>query len=109
MAPLETQFLEDCSPPVLRVEGEADLATAEQLGEALERAISVDPSVVVDMAGVTFIDATGLRVVLQAAESLNGSSPLTLLNARRVACLLDLVGLNDLSSIELREGSKTHG
>ena len=48
------------------------------------------------MAGVTFFDATGLRVVLQAAASLNGAGPLTLLNAPRVAWLLEVVGLSEL-------------
>jgi anti-anti-sigma regulatory factor len=55
------------------------------------------------MTGVTFCDAAGLRVVLQAAASLNGAGPLTLLNAARVKRLLDIVGLSDLSCIAIRD------
>jgi anti-anti-sigma factor len=109
MAPLETKLIDGTSPPVLRVEGEVDLATAGELRDALLDAMAVDPRVVVDMEAVTFIDAAGLRVVLQAAESLNGSGPLTLVNAPLVARLLGLVGMADLPSIALVEGEAVHG
>jgi len=92
--------------PVLRVEGELDMATAEQLRTALNQALSADPAVIVDMAGVTFIDASGLRVLFEAAQSLDGVGPLTLLDAPRVAWLLKLLGLSDLSSIEICDGGE---
>lgn len=63
-------------PPLLHVDGEVDLSTADQLRTALERALSTNPNVAIDMAGVTFVDACGLRVVLQVAASRNGSGPL---------------------------------
>ena len=91
-------------PSVLRVQGEADCSTADQLREALNEAQSDDPTVVIDMAGVTFIDAAGLRVVLETAESRNGVGPLTLVNASRVAWLLEVVGLSDLPSIAMSDG-----
>jgi anti-anti-sigma factor len=89
--------------PVLQVDGEIDVSTAEQLHSALEQALAADPTVVVDMAGVTFCDAAGLRVVLQVAASLNGTGPLTLLNAARVRRLLEIVGMSDLSCIDVRD------
>ena len=96
-------------PPVLQVDGEIDLATADQLRAALEKALSAHPNVVVDMAGVSFFDAAGLRVVLQLAQARNGNGPLTLLNARRVAWVLELIGLSDVSSIEIREEGEARG
>ena len=99
---LKTELVQG-DPPVLQVAGEIDLATAEALRTALEDAVSTDPRVVVDMAGVTFLDVTGLRVVLQAAASRNGAGPLTLLNAPRITWLLELVGLSELSSIVITE------
>jgi anti-anti-sigma factor len=105
---LETTLVEETSPPVLRVAGEVDVATAHVLRNALQEAISLDPTVMVDMEAVTFIDAAGLRVVLQAAETLNGSGPLRLLNAPLVARLLDLVGLGDLPTVALCEDAR-HG
>jgi anti-sigma B factor antagonist len=88
---------------VLQLDGEIDMSTAEELRTALEKALSADPTVVVDMTGVTFCDAAGLRVLLQAAASLNGAGPLTLLNASRVKHLLEIVGLSDLSCIVIRD------
>jgi anti-sigma B factor antagonist len=97
------------SPPVLHVKGEIDLATADQLRAALHDAMAADPSVILDMEGVTFIDASGLRVVLNAANSLNGGRRLTLTNARLAARLLALVGLSDLPSIELQNDGAPRG
>ena len=96
-------------PPVLQIAGEIDLATADQLRTALEEALSANPKVVIDMAGVTFCDATGLRLLLQAAVSQYGAGPLTLLNAPRVKWLLRLVGLSELSSILIDDGGDPGG
>jgi anti-anti-sigma factor len=84
------------------------MSTAEQLRTALENALSDDPTVVVDMTGVTFCDAAGLHVVLQVASSLNGAGPLTLLNAKWVKRLLDIVGMSDLSYIDIRDEREPH-
>jgi anti-sigma B factor antagonist len=103
------EFIEGASP-VLRVTGEVDVATARQLGEAIEDALAAHKALVVDMKGVTFIDAAGLRVILDIAEKLNGSGPLRLLHARAVARLLGLVGLTGIRSLELCEsGEAVHG
>jgi anti-sigma B factor antagonist len=106
---LKTELVHAEGPSVLRVEGEIDISTADQLRSALKAALSVDPAVVVDMAGVTFFDASGVRVVLEVAESRDGVGPLTLLNAGRVAWVLELVGLNELPSIDVRDREEAHG
>ena len=96
-------------PSVVQVDGEIDLSTAGDLRTALEQALATDPHVVIDMAGVTFVDAGGLRVVLQVAESRNGSGPLPLRNASRVERILELVGLSELPSIEFRSLGDARG
>jgi anti-anti-sigma factor len=90
---------------VLYVRGEIDISTAEQLRAGLQSAVSAEPSLHVDMAGVTFIDAAGLQIIVGAAHSRNGLGPLTLVNAPRVAWLLDLLGMRDDVYIDLRDGS----
>jgi anti-anti-sigma factor len=54
---------------VVKAIGELDIATASSLREAIEIAAR-DSSVTlrVDLSGVTFIDSTGLRVMLDADE-----------------------------------------
>ena len=98
-----TTSLERGPTAVLRVKGEIDLATAEQFRASMEEAIARHSPVLVDMADVTFIDASGLRVILQAAESANGHGPLRLTHAARVKRLFELVGLTEVQSLELRE------
>ena len=101
--------LADGSPPVLYIRGEIDLATAPDLRAALNEFTASDPAVIVDMADVSFIDAGGLRVILQAAECRNGSGPLTLVNAARVQWLLKIVGLEGTRSLNVFDGSAGHG
>ncbi|MGI8461403.1 MAG: STAS domain-containing protein [Solirubrobacterales bacterium] len=57
----------------LTIEGELDLATAPQVREPLEAAISEGTRrVVIDMLGCGFIDSTGLGVLLRSAKQLDG-------------------------------------
>ncbi len=49
---------------IVRVRGEVDMATAPILERALDECVASDPAwVLVDMSEVTFIDATGLRML----------------------------------------------
>jgi anti-sigma B factor antagonist len=49
----------------LTLRGELDLATAAQLEQALSEA---GDDVLLDLRGLTFMDSTGVRVLLEAAE-----------------------------------------
>jgi anti-anti-sigma factor len=53
--------------------GEFDLATADTLAAALEGACAAGLSVVVDLSGVTFIDAWSMRALDQARRRLRRS------------------------------------
>jgi len=53
--------------PVIRLHGELDLATAPRLVEALRSALQPKPaSLVVDLRELTFIDSTGIGVLMSA-------------------------------------------
>jgi len=55
---------------LLRVAGEIDLATAERWGSLVATMFAEDPSsITVDLGGVTFIDSTGLRLLMQLREA----------------------------------------
>ena len=97
------------APGTVRPQGEIDMATAAMFSEALEEAASSGEQLVVDMAGVTFIDSSGLHVLMKAAVSLNGRAPLVLSNVPPpLGRLLTIVGMDALPSIEVRaeEGSR---
>lgn len=58
----------------VKVSGEVDIATAPALATALFNAAHVAEQVIVDLSDVTFIDSTGLHVILTAQDELRQSS-----------------------------------
>ena len=61
-------------PPLLRVAGEVDVFTSPQLQHAIAEVRPPDASapLMLDMAGVSFIDSTGLSVLFRAAKHCAG-------------------------------------
>jgi anti-anti-sigma factor len=54
----------------LAVTGELDLATAAELGEHVRRVVGDRPAqLVVDLAGVTFCDSSGIEALLRACAA----------------------------------------
>jgi anti-sigma B factor antagonist len=81
---------------VVTVGGEVDLDTAPQLGDrALDAVRDVSPHVVLDLTGVSFMDSTGLKVLLsvQRRAHLAGGSFGVVGPSRSVRKLLSLTGL----------------
>jgi anti-anti-sigma factor len=64
---------------VLVVEGELDIATSPWLDEALVRARETSAArIVVDLHAVSFIDSTGLQVLIKHARGEGGRAPVLL-------------------------------
>lgn len=88
---------------VLGVMGEVDLLTAPTLGAVLDVLVEQGhDSVVLDLAGLAFTDASGLQVIADAAARLDESSGV--LTLRTVPALtrriLELTGVSELVHIE---------
>ena len=82
----------------IRLEGELDLATAEELERELLRVEGSDAlSIVLDLSGLEFIDSTGVRLLIQAdARSRANSNRLALLRGpRAVQRVFELIGILD--------------
>jgi anti-sigma B factor antagonist len=78
--------------------GELDLATAERVQHELEHAEATDAeAIVLDLSGLTFIDSTGVRLILMAdARSRADSDRLALLRGpANVQRVFELTGLED--------------
>ena len=59
-------------PVVMRVTGEVDVVTAAPLREELARHMgSHQPDLIVDVSGVTFMDSTGLGVLVRAVRQVH--------------------------------------
>lgn len=79
----------------VRVEGELDLAVADRLREALEKAASGYGKVLVDLGACEFIDSTGIATILQAhGQMAEKGRWLAVFGARdQVARILAITGL----------------
>src|SRR5437660_501235 len=55
---------------VIRPRGELDLATSDRLAATLQTADSSAQVIVLDLSGLSFIDAAGLRVLIEAKQAL---------------------------------------
>jgi anti-sigma B factor antagonist len=86
---------------IVRAEGELDVATSPRLREALIEAIRDNPNVVVDLTRTTFIDSTGLGVLVGALRRVNdadGSLRLVCTN-RGILRVFEITGLVDVFGI----------
>lgn len=98
---------------VLRVAGEVDLCSAPRLAAALDAALAADePSgeLVVDLAGVSFCDARGLAVLVEAHhQALRADKRLVLAHpSAMLRRLLAITGLAQVLCVE-DQAEPTHG
>jgi len=96
MVPL-LEVVTEPSPDGVRVlaRGELDLHTAGEVTAALAKAEAGDPgAVVLDLSGVTFIDSTGLRLIVAASvrSSQNGAR-MSIVPSPAVDRVIDLCGI----------------
>ena len=87
----------------LRVGGEIDVFTAPSLAERLATATAVPAThVTVDLADVSFIDSTGLRVLIEADRAMRdrGGVLVLLRPSHVVSRLLELTALGDWLTVE---------
>lgn len=98
---LSTRALGDRA--VVSVGGEVDLETASQLAEhALDALHQVSPHIVLDITGVTFMDSTGLKVLvtIERRAQLAGGSFVLVGASPPVRRILALTGLDQVFSLQ---------
>jgi anti-sigma B factor antagonist len=80
--------------PVTAFSGEIDMATAEAMAAALEPCIRAGGPVTIDLSNVTFMDSTGIYVLMEAAMALGDRGCLIVHGAHDgVAKVLELTQL----------------
>ena len=87
--------------PCVVVQGEIDLAAAAEFHEALKRACDGAARIEVDMRDATFMDSTGIMVLLQAHQRLGQLPEAIVLHDPHPTVLrvLDLAGVADLFTV----------
>lgn len=81
---------------LLTVQGEVDLVTAPELQAALESALPERARVVIDLRGVTFLDSTGLALLLRydRKAALGGRRVVVVKGPPHVQRAFELTGLS---------------
>ncbi|MGB0113497.1 MAG: STAS domain-containing protein [Ilumatobacteraceae bacterium] len=95
------QVVEDVSGEIV-VSGEIDAHGIDTLSAALAGGAADVDTVRVDLSGVTFMDSSGLRVLVEANQRVDSGGPKLVLRApsRQILRLLELAGLTDSFEIE---------
>jgi anti-sigma B factor antagonist len=80
------------------ISGEIDASTAPRLVEAVEQLPGHDGAIVLDVKDVSFIDSSGLRVLIALAERARGEGRTVELDnpSTSVVRLLEITGLADM-------------
>jgi anti-anti-sigma factor len=90
----------EASPRVIHLHGELDAATVDDLRSVLAPVIRTDGDVEMDLSDLTFMDSSGLHVLLRAAADLGDRGTLRISGATGNVCkLLDLSGVADQSGL----------
>lgn len=89
--------------------GELDLSNANDLLDLARSHVPAEGGdLVMDLAEVTFMDSTGLSVLVQIARLLDGKGRLILqAPGKAVSRLFELTGVNALSNLEVRHHGET--
>jgi anti-sigma B factor antagonist len=90
------------SGPVIVVEGEVDLAVVAQLDEAVTQALPfVTDRLVFDLAGCSYMDSSGLGVLVRARRQLSEGATLVVRRPHpRVRTVLEITKLDTVLTIE---------
>ena len=95
MAPISTLEIVQCGHHILELHGELCIASVERMTDALAR---IDGPVTMYVAGLRFMDSTGLRILVKRLEL----GPVTLLDVQpQVARLLQISGLDHANGLEI--------
>ena len=88
---------------VVAVRGDVDLYTAPQLWETIDAAIAGTPhELVIDLSGVSFLDSSGLSVLLRAHKRLRPIDGTVVIRgaADQVFMTLDVTKLTSVLAVE---------
>ncbi|MGH2733245.1 MAG: STAS domain-containing protein [Actinomycetota bacterium] len=91
-------------PRVFRIFGELDLATAGSLAAALQPELDTVGDLILDLSELTFMDSSGIKVLIKATSKLEGKGSLILRSAgesiRRVLTLTQLDRISNLTIVD---------
>lgn len=100
--PLSVSVERNDTAVIVSATGEIDIATAPEFRATALGAVARCPGLLVaDLSGVSFIDSSGLNVlVLLRQEALSRGHELRLVTSRRIDAVLKIAGLDQVFAIQ---------
>ncbi len=94
------------NPRSYRLAGELDMSNASQLAEVLREECSKPGDVALDLSALTFMDSSGLHVVLDASRQLESNGHLILRNpTKAVGRIFEVSGIEQVETIRVEKTS----
>ena len=84
---------------VIQLAGELDFGTAPHLEAVLDRMMVIPEHMIVDVSRLTFVDSTGIRLLLRASKLVEGRIWIKGAS-RQTARVFDVTGVTDLFCFE---------
>lgn len=111
---IEISTVPDGAPVLVVLAGEMDIVSSKLFTEALSELERAAPDrIVVDLAGVTFIDSSGINVLVQAARRIeaHGGSAVLAAPSRHVRHVFEIARVGDVVEVtdEPAEALRRHG
>ena len=94
--PLSVRIDRDASHPVVSLAGELDLSTIPQLERQLIQQARSRPRMVVDMKALTFIDSSGIALLLRAHRATEDGIQTVVAEGSQVERVLRLAGIDQV-------------
>jgi anti-anti-sigma factor len=90
------------SPRGFRLVGELDASNVAALSDSLKPEIEVGGDLTLDLAGLAFMDSTGIQVLVRTAQGLEGRGNLILVSpGSLVRRILELIPVQKLDNVEI--------
>jgi anti-sigma B factor antagonist len=91
-------------PGGFQLEGELDLASVGILAPVLDAAVVGSTEITLDMSELTFMDSSGLALLLKTAGAMDGRGPLVLVSpTRAVLRVLEIALPKGAPGLEVRQ------
>lgn len=90
------------APRGFRLIGELDASNVSSLSEALQPEIDRGGDLTLDLAGLAFMDSTGIQVLVRTAQGLEGRGNLILVSpGSLVRRILELIPVQKLDNVQI--------
>jgi anti-anti-sigma factor len=96
------QLARTTEPRGFRLVGEMDISNVSALADALQEDLDAGGDITLDLAGLAFLDSTGIQVIIQSAQRLGDRGRLRLLQPGvLVRRTLERVRVRQLANVDL--------